>query len=127
VIHSYIGDNSNKSEEYIANVSITNSSDGLYNVNLNMGILVNMDYVAVETMWIDSSNNVITKQFVWNQTHVVKGQVFNISKPCKLSKTPSKVVILLYDNPYVVNDESNSHLTILMYYENGTWNEYKPS
>lgn len=108
-------------EEYVCNVSISNSSDGLCNVSFTTSIAANMDYFGVEIMLLDSSNNLIIRQLVYNQTHVVKGQVLNISQSFNLSKSPTYVDILFYDNPYYINNIKNAHIQYLFEYYNGTW------
>lgn len=108
-------------KEYVCNVSITNSSNGLCNVSFTTGIAVNMDYFGVEIMLLDSSNRVLTRQLVYNQTHVLKGQVFNISQSFNLSKSPTYVDVLFYDNPYAINEIDSAHIQYLFEYYNGTW------
>jgi hypothetical protein len=108
-------------EESIYNVSINNNSDGIWNVNITGSILKNNDYFGVMILWIDSNNRVITKELAYNQSQVVKGEVFNISRTYNLSETPSNALILYYDNPYVINDESGAHLVTEYTNRNGTW------
>lgn len=78
-----------------------------------------MDYFGVEIIWIDSSNNIIKRQLVYNQTHVIKGQVFNISQSFNLSETPYGFNILFYNNPNI-DDDRNAH-TYALLYVNRTW------
>ncbi len=108
-------------KELINNISINNNSKGLCNVSFTTGIVVNMDYFGVEIMLLDSSNRVLTRQLVYNQTHVTKGQVFNISQSFNLSKSPTYVDILFYDNPYAINEIDSAHTQCLLEYYNGTW------
>lgn len=120
-LYTSISSNHNTPEGYIDNVSITNSSDGLWNINLNTATLANLDYFGVEIMWVDSSNRIIMRELVYNQTHVTKGQVFNISQSFNLSETPSEVDILFFDNPYYISDINNAHMQYIFKYDNGTW------
>ena len=108
-------------EEAITNVSINNNSDGIWNVNITGSILKNNDYFGIMILWIDSNNRVITKELAYNRSQVVKGEVFNISRTYNLSETPSRVLILYYDNPNVINDESEAHLVTEYTNRNGTW------
>lgn len=123
IIAAFIVTNSNHytPEESINEVSINNNSNGMWNVNITGNILENNSYFAVVILWIDSNKILITKDIAYNQSHVVKGEVFNISRTYNLSKTPSTVLILYYDNPYVVNDETEAHLTTEYANDNGTW------
>ena len=108
-------------EEAITNVSINNNSDGIWNVNITGTILKDNDYFGVMILWIDSNNRVMTKELAYNQSHVVKGEVFNISRTYNLSENPSRVLILYYDSPYIINDESEAHLVTEYMNRNGTW------
>ena len=108
-------------EEAITNVSINNNSDGIWNVNITGSILKNNDYFGIMILWIDSNNRVITKELAYNRSQVVKGEVFNISRTYNLSETPSRVLILYYDNPNVINDESEAYLVTEYTNRNGTW------
>ena len=108
-------------EEAITNVSINNNSDGIWNVNITGSILKNNDYFGIMILWIDSNNRVITKELAYNRSQVVKGEVFNISRTYNLSETPSRVLILYYDNPNVINDESEAQLVTEYTNRNGTW------
>jgi hypothetical protein len=108
-------------EESIYNVSIDSTSDGIWNVNITGSILKDNNYFGVMILWIDSYNSVMVKELAYNQSHVVKSEVFNISRTYNLSETPSRVLILYYDNPYILNDESGAHLTTEYMNRNGTW------
>jgi hypothetical protein len=108
-------------EESISKVSINNSTDGIWNINITGTILKNNDYFGVVIFWIDSSNRVMIKELAYNQSHVANGEVYNISRTYNLSETPSNVLILFYNNPYVVNDESEAQITTEYTNHNGTW------
>jgi len=107
--------------EDIYNVYIGNSSDGLWHVNFTTGIFANMNYFGIEMIWADSSNQLIMRQLVYNQTHVVKGQVFNISQSFNLSESPFYVDILFFDNPDDIGDINKAHAQAIYKYQDGDW------
>ena len=121
IVFTSIHANQYTPEESISKVSITNSTDGLWNINITGNILKPNDFFGVEILWMDSNNRVMTKELAYNQSHVINGDVFNISQTYNLSETPSNVLILFYNNQYAVNDESEAQLTTEYTNQNGTW------
>lgn len=107
----------------VENYSIDNNSYGSWNLNVTVFMMDNVDYVAMEVVWLDSTNNLIEKKIVWNKTKLKEGEVFNISNSYNLTSTPSKVLILFYDNPFATNDGSNSKSVLEIDNNNGIWEQ----
>ncbi len=98
----------------VTNMSIGKISDGYWYINATIFATQNTNYVAMYTIWYDSSGNVLSeKNLVWNKSNLESQQNYPIStlSNIKDNATPSEVEILFFDSPSATNNDSQAFLT----------------
>ncbi len=95
----------------VANVSVSSSGYGFYDINAVITPNKNIDYLEMAAVWYDSSGAVIeTTPLAWNVNNAAAGQVYKAKGQASLYNqgSPSKVDIFIFDSVFSGGDTSKA-------------------
>lgn len=94
----------------IQNGNVSKTSDGNWNLTFGVFTQQRMKYMAVLAIWYDSSDNLISKSLIWNQSISDYDETYPASTVAHMNNnaTPTKIEIIYDYCPLRTNNETQA-------------------